>query len=308
MIQLEEYSIDTTSKVATIGFFDGLHRGHSFILQELNRVAAECNLQTLVLSFTNHPRLLFDPECNLKLLTLADEKRDLLDEFGVDYSLFLDFTYELASKSSRSFIEYLAKYFGVKVLLVGYDHHFGSDKNSSLADYVKFGEEFGVVVICCDAYNEGDIMVSSSKVRAALNCGDVKQASKLLGYDYFLSGTVVHGSKIGRSIGFPTANLQVDDLKLLPAEGVYAVTVKLEGDEIIYNGMLNIGTRPTVDGANRTVEVHIFDFNNDLYDATITLFFKDYVRKEKKFGDLTELKGQLNDDFSTVKSLFLQNS
>ncbi|MFI3298084.1 MAG: riboflavin biosynthesis protein RibF, partial [bacterium] len=245
---------------------------------------------------------------NLKLLTLADEKRDLLQDFGVDYSLFLDFTYELASKSSRSFIEYLAKNFGVKVLLVGYDHRFGSDKDSSLADYIQFGEEYGVKVICCDAYNEGEVMVSSSKVRAALISGDVKQAKSLLVYEYFVSGTVVHGSKIGRSIGFPTANLQVDNLKLLPAEGVYAVGVRVEGDETIYSGMLNIGTRPTVDGVNRTVEVHIFDFNNDLYGAKVTLFFKDYVRKERKFGDLTELKRQLNDDFSTVKSIFLQNS
>ncbi len=298
---LDENIIDSTPKVATIGFFDGVHLGHNYLLNQLKSEACEREMHSMVVTFANHPRLFFNSDCGLRQLTLADEKSNLLAATGLDYSLMLQFNKQLSSLTSTEFMQLLVEKYGVKVLLVGYDHHFGCDRETSFEGYVEQGGKLGLEVKRCNGYSESKVMVSSSKVRKALELWDVKLANKLLGYNYFIRGTVIDGKKIGRQIGFPTANLQIDNLKILPSDGVYEVEVLAEG--VKYRGVLNIGIRPTISATNRTVEVHIIDFAGDLYGKEIELKFVDFLRHEQKFSSLEDLKEQIIKDFNKVKGL-----
>ena len=239
------------SKVATIGFFDGVHLGHNYLLEQLKTEAQQRAMQSVVVTFANHPRLFFDPNCALKQLTLSDEKVDLLKQKGVDEVVMLQFDDKLSKLTSREFMQLLVENYGVRVLLMGYDHRFGSDRGTSFDEYVAYGKQIGVEVKRCDGFSESEVMVSSSKVRRALELWDIPLANKFLGYKYFVKGRVVEGQKIGRQIGFPTANLQIDSLKLIPSDGVYVVEVVVGDRE--YRGVLNIGTRPTVSGDKRTI-------------------------------------------------------
>lgn len=298
---LDENIIDSTPKVATIGFFDGVHLGHNYLLEQLKSEACNYGMQSMVVTFANHPRLFFNPDCGLRQLTLADEKRDLLSEAGLDYCLMLQFNKQLSSLTSSEFMRLLVEKYGVKVLLVGYDHHFGCDRDTKFEGYVEQGRQLGVEVKRCNGYSECEVMVSSSKVRKALELWDIKLANRLLGYNYSIRGTVVDGKKIGRQIGFPTANLQVDTLKILPSDGVYVVEVLVES--VKYRGVLNIGVRPTISAINRTIEVHIIDFVGDLYGKEIELEFVDFLRHEQKFSSLEDLKEQIIQDFNRAKVL-----
>ena len=288
-------------KVATIGFFDGVHLGHNYLLEQLKLEAQQRNMQSVVVTFANHPRLFFDPNCGLKQLTLSDDKVTLLKQNGVDEVVILQFDEHLSRLTSREFMQLLVEKYGVKLLLMGYDHRFGSDRNTSFDEYIEYGSQLGLEIKRCDGFSESEVMVSSSKVRRALELWDIPLANKLLGYKYFIKGRVVDGKKIGRQIGFPTANLEVDPLKLIPSDGVYVVDVEVEGVE--YRGVLNIGTRPTVSGDQRTVEVHIINFTGDLYGKEIELKFLQFLRHEMKFSSLDELRTQIQKDIDQANIL-----
>ncbi len=285
------------NKVATIGFFDGVHLGHNYLLEQLKSESKQRGLQSMVVTFGNHPRLFFDPNCGLKQLTLSDEKVTLLKQKGIDEVLMLQFDEHLSKLSSREFMQLLVEKYDVKLLLMGYDHRFGSDRSTSFEEYVENGRKLGLEVKRCDGFSESDLMVSSSKVRRALELWDIPLANKLLGYEYFIKGRVVEGQKIGRQIGFPTANIEVDFLKLIPSDGVYIVRVVVRGD--VYKGILNIGSRPTVDGTKRTIEVHIIKYEGeDLYGEELELKFLSFLRHEQRFSSLEDLREQIRKDFN----------
>ena len=298
MKTLDQHIKDSTPKVATIGFFDGVHLGHNYLLEQLKTQAISSQKHSMVVTFANHPRLFFDPDCCLRKLTLSNEKISMLEDQGIDYCLMLQFDAELSRLTSFEFMRLLVEQYGVKILFVGYDHRFGSDRTTTFDQLVAYGDQIGLEVKNCDAFSESDVKVSSSKVRRALEASDIELANKYLGYDYFIKGRVVSGQQIGRQIGFPTANLEVDPLKMLPADGVYAVELSVEGEE--YKGVLNIGTRPTLSAKNRSVEVHIINFDGNLYDKEIELRFQRFLRSEQKFPSLDHLKTQIQQDIAAI--------
>lgn len=297
--------------VATIGFFDGVHKGHRYLIQQVKEIAAARGLHSALVTFPVHPRKVMNADYHPELLTTAEEKIDLLAETGVDYCLMLNFTPDISRLSAKEFMTRLLKErYQVKYLVIGYDHRFGHNRSESFEDYVRYGEEIGIEVIRARAVTSDietgtsrNVPVSSSLIRHLLHQGDVETAARCLRYEYFLDGTVVGGYQVGRKIGFPTANLCVDDPeKLIPADGVYAVWVTLDGKT--YMGMLNIGMRPTIDnGPNRTIEVNILHFHSDIYNKTIRLTFVKRTRPELKFDNIDALIGQLHKDAKEVEAM-----
>ena len=299
--------------VATIGFFDGVHLGHRFLIDEMKEIAKARNLPSAVITFPEHPRAVLHADYQPKLLNSFEEKLQQLETTGVDYCIVLDFTIELSRLSAKEFItSILAKSLHVKTLLIGYDHRFGHNRSEGFEDYVRYGKEIGIEVIRAKAYtsnieieNIPNVPVSSSLIRKLLHQGEVDLAADCLKYEYFLDGIVVGGYQVGRKIGFPTANLSVDDPdKLIPADGVYAVWVTF--DKKTYMGMLNIGVRPTIDnGPNRTIEVNILHFHSDIYDKFIRLTFVKRTRPELKFSSIDELIVQLHKDAEETEAILL---
>lgn len=297
--------------VATIGFFDGVHAGHRYLIQQVKEIAAAKGLRSALVTFPVHPRKVMNAEYRPELLTTPEEKISLLADIGVDYCLMLDFTPEISRLTAREFMTQLLKErYQVKYLVIGYDHRFGHNRSEGFEDYVRYGKEIGIEVIRAKAYtsnieigNEPNIPVSSSLIRKLLHEGEVSLAAHCLKYEYFLDGIVVGGYQVGRKIGFPTANLRVDDPdKLIPADGVYAVWVTFDGKT--YMGMLNIGVRPTIDnGPNRTIEVNILHFYSDIYDKFIRLTFVKRTRPELKFSSIDELITQLHKDAEETETI-----
>ncbi len=291
-----EQHIDNQT-VATIGFFDGVHRGHQFLLQELQRHARQYALESLVVSFNNSPLATLRPEKSVMLLTTSHEKTALFAQAAIDNCLLLDFDKNLSQLTAREFLTWLSKNYGVQKLLVGYDHRFGSDGISLASDYQTLGNELGIDIVPCPRFDsEEDI--SSSAIRNYIARGNVEQANECLGYRYAIEGVVVQGQQIGRKIGFPTANLLTNAEKLIPKNGVYAVEINHNAQ--IYKGLLNIGMRPTVEGNCRTIEVHLLDFEGDLYGERLTLHIEKRLRDEYKFASLDELKNQIEKDIATI--------
>ncbi|WP_075559353.1 riboflavin biosynthesis protein RibF [Parabacteroides timonensis] len=289
---------------ATIGFFDGVHLGHRFLINELKETAKARNLPSAVITFPEHPRAVLHADYQPKLLNSFDEKLEQLASTGIDYCIVLDFTVELSHLTAQEFITtVLAGKLHVEVLLIGYDHRFGHDRKDGFEQYVTYGAACGMDVVKASPYDDGQTAVSSSEIRKLLTECQVEEADKLLTYPYQLRGTIVNGYKVGRKLGFPTANIQVDEpFKIVPGIGVYAVWVYLKGER--YKGMLYIGDRPTLDnGSNITLEVNILDFSGDIYNNEITVAFIYYVREDIKFGSLDELKEQLARDRETVNKL-----
>lgn len=289
---------------ATIGFFDGVHLGHRFLINELKETAKARNLPSAVITFPEHPRAVLHADYQPKLLNSFDEKLELLASTGVDYCIVLDFTVELSHLTAQEFITtVLAGKLHVEVLLIGYDHRFGHDRKDGFEQYVTYGAACGMDVVKASPFDDGQTAVSSSEIRKLLKECRVEEADKLLTYPYRLRGTIVNGYKVGRKLGFPTANIQVDEpFKIVPGIGVYAVRVYLKGER--YKGMLYVGDRPTLDnGSNITLEVNILDFSGDIYNNEITVAFIYYVREDIKFGSLDELKKQLARDRETVNKL-----
>ena len=230
--------------VATIGFFDGVHVGHRFLVRQVCEVARERHLSSLLITFPVHPRMVMQTDYQPRLLSTFDEKCTLLASTGAGYCVALPFTRELAALSAHDFMQQVLRdQLYVHTLVIGHDHRFGHNRAEGFADYVRYGDELGMEIVRADSYQPDDTNISSSVARASLEAGEVDKAARCLGYDYFLDGHVISGQQIGRTLGYPTANIQVDNpLKLIPADGVYAVRVRTEGH--IYKGMLNIGCRP----------------------------------------------------------------
>ena len=295
--------------VATIGFFDGVHRGHRFLIDCVKRLARERGLEAVIITFPVHPRMVMQPGFQMPLLSTPEEKRRLLGEQGVDRVVELPFTLELSRLTAREFmVEALQRRLCVDTLVIGYDHRFGHNRSEGFEDYRRYGGEIGMRVVRAEVCVVDGVTVSSSAIRRFLCGGEVAIAARCLGYEYYREGTVVDGFKVGRRLGFPTANLRVEEPgKLVPADGVYAVRVAVGGRT--YAGMLNIGVRPTVDnGGDRSVEVHILRFGGDIYGEHMRVDFVQRIRNEQKFAGTDELVAQLRRDAAEVERLLLSAS
>lgn len=288
------------SYTACIGFFDGVHRGHRFLLEHLKKEACRTNTLSAVITFANHPRKLIQPDFKLDLVNTLEEKLENLSSTGIDACFLLDFTEKIRNLTAEQFIcDFLSKQMHVTQLLIGYDHRFGKNRAEGFEDYVRYGKSCGMDVVQEPIYDDGtNRNFSSSEVRRALIAGKIHEATEILGQYYQLEGVVIHGHQLGRKLGFPTANLNpFDKEKIIPSNGVYAATVLLDnGDK--YPSMVNIGFRPTVDKElNRlSVEAHLIGFEGDLYDQTIAISFIERIRDEKKMSSLEDLKEQLSKD------------
>ncbi|MTI22072.1 bifunctional riboflavin kinase/FAD synthetase [Fulvivirga sp. RKSG066] len=283
--------------VVTSGTFDGVHVGHQTILSRLKEVAKKYGGETVLITYWPHPRLVLYPEqTDLKLLNTFEEKADLLKKQGIDHLLRIPFTKDFAKTTSEQFIRnLLVNRIGTKKLVIGYDHRFGKNREGSFEHLKKNSSKYGFDVEEISRQDVDNVAVSSTKIRNALTEGEVSTAAHLLGNPYLLQGRVVKGEKLGRMIGFPTANIEIEFRhKLIPADGAYAVFVEYEGR--MYKGMLNIGFRPTVSGLNRSIEVHIIDFDKEIYGETLSIQFVDRIRPETKFEDIEALKKQLQAD------------
>lgn len=291
--------------VATMGFFDGVHGGHRFLLNEVMGEARRQQTISVVITFNEHPRKILKSDFQPRLLTTLEEKLELLDSTGVDACVVLDFTKEMSQLSAKEFIaEILHKKLKVSTLFVGHDHRFGHNREDGFNEYKNYGNELGMNVIQAEKYVlDGDEHFSSSQIRRALTTGDIAQANTLLTYPYTFVGKVTGGYKRGRTIGFPTANLWFESKeKIIPAVGVYAVNVYVKGHS--YKGMMNIGYRPTVSAGNDlSMEVHIIDFDADIYDQKVKVECIYRIRDEMKFSGVDELIEQLKKDKETVSRL-----
>ena len=288
--------------VATVGFFDGLHVGHRFLIEELKAIATSQNKKSVVVTFSDHPRKVLHSDFQPQLITTLSEKLFQLETIGIDTCIVLDFTIEMAKLSAYEFLKtILFEQFNVQTLLVGHDHRFGHNRTDGINEYQQYGNQLGLEVIEAKYYStETDHHISSSTIRSALKNGNIELANRLLTYEYSFMGKVVNGFKVGHKIGFPTANIEPEDTeKLIPAIGVYAVRVRWNNQ--YYKGMMNIGNRPTMDnGENISIEVHIIDFDTDIYNETVEIDFIRKIRDEKKFNSVEELVEQLHKDKQSV--------
>lgn len=294
---LEQFSANRP--VVTIGTFDGVHLGHQKVILRLKEIAAKYKGESVIFTFYPHPRLVTSPgETNLRLLTTLKEKTALFEKFGVEHLVVYPFTKAFSELTYKDFVkQVLVKIMQTHCLVVGYDHRFGKNREGGFEYLSECARQFGFFIEKLDPLSLGSVHVSSTKVRNALENGDIMQANKFLGYRFVLHGRVVKGKQVGRKIGFPTANIESSDkFKIIPGYGVYAVFIQIE--QITYKGMLNIGTRPTFNqnADNRSIEVNIFDFVHDIYSKNITLIFVDKIRNEQKFAGINALVEQLKKD------------
>ena len=287
---------------ATIGFFDGVHLGHQYLLQRLKRYADELRLKPMVVTFQEHPRQVLSGVCP-PLLNTLEERRQLLYEAGAERVVVLPFA-EVQPLTAQEFMLYLHNRYDVRFLLMGYDHRFGNTPSGVLpshTDYIAGGKSSGIKVQFEEGWRAGTSYPSSSAIRRALETGDVKAANDILGRTYSITGTVVHGDGIGRTIDFPTANLQLDNpLRLIPLNGVYAVSVRIGNEHTFKKGIMNIGVRPTVtDGKQRSLEVYLPSFSRNLYGCQLTVGFLRRLRDERKFSSLQALREQIEQDIDS---------
>lgn len=294
--------------VATIGFFDGVHLGHRYIIDKVLATAQHEGMLSTIVTFDHHPRQVLCPEWSPQLLSTLDEKVRLLSETGVDQLVVLPFDEAMAALSARDFMrEILFRRLGVRILLTGYDNRFGRrepERVEGFDDYVVYGKEMGMKVLQGDPFEAADIRVSSSKVRKLLAEGDVVKAARCLGRPYQIEGLVVNGEHIGTTLGFPTANLQLQDAgKLIPAAGSYAVRVWLGGASGEMHGMMNIGNRPTFGGEHQTLETHIFHFSGNVYGKKMVVRFISRLRPEQRFVSRGALMAQLALDASQAEQV-----
>ena len=302
---LEDFRVK--KPVVTIGTFDGVHLGHREVIAELKRISSETGGESVVFTFFPHPRMVVNPnEDTIRLLTSQEEKSALLEELGLDHLVIFPFTKEFASLSYADFVkDILVSKMHIHKLVTGYDHKFGHGREGDFHALNRLGEVYGFEVEQLNPLLVENVAVSSSKIRRELEAGNVDKANQLLGYAYLLQGKVIEGQRLGRKLGFPTANILPDDLhKLVPTDGVYAVLVAINGKQ--YFGMLNVGTRPTVNSNvdHRSIEVHIFDFAGDIYHHIIRVSFVERIRSEVKFESIEKLKEQLDKDKISALRIF----
>ncbi|WP_372639876.1 bifunctional riboflavin kinase/FAD synthetase [Ancylomarina sp.] len=293
--------------VVTIGTFDGVHLGHKKVIKRLQELAKDVNGETVIFTFYPHPRLVLNThQDELRLINTLEEKKILLEAAGVDHLVVYPFTKEFSKLSYTDFVEkILVGQIGMKSLVVGYDHKFGHKRKGTYEDLKVYADQLNFNIEQLDVLNVDAIDISSTKIRQALAEGDIETTNKYLGHRYFIKGIVVDGKKIGHEIGFPTANIDPQEsYKLVPKDGVYAVKVEIE--DVIYTGMLNIGFRPTVNHQmdNRSIEVNIFDFDENIYYKNISIYFYKRIRNEQMFKGIDALKEQLVKDKETVLEFF----
>ena len=299
---------DNTPYVATIGFFDGVHRGHQYLISRLMEQAAAAGMPSMVITFDRHPREVLGSNYQPRMLSTLSEKLQRLRQTGVDRCEVLSFTPQLAALTAREFMQHVLKeQLNVGKLYIGYDNRFGHNREEGFDDYVRYGREMGIEVIHNDAFQLNKVNISSSVVRSFLDEGEVELANQCLGYNYTVEGGVVDGVQEGRKMGFPTANIEPSyALKLIPAPGVYAVKVRVEGTDEWLNGMMNIGTRPTFGENKLSLEVHILHFSGNLYGRTLAVSFVKRLRAERRFSSPSALRNQLIRDEQAVEELFAE--
>ena len=292
-----------TPRVATIGFFDGVHRGHQYLIERVKAEAATAQMVSAVITFSCHPRQILHSEYVPELLTTLDGKLIQLAKTKVDETIVLNFDKDMSTLSALDFMEKILRdRLDVRKLVIGYDNRFGHNRSEGFEDYARYGNELGIEVIRHPAFMLHGVNVSSSVIRSFLQAGEVEMARQCLGYPYTFVGKVVHGYGQGRKMGFPTANIDTSENgQLTPEPGVYAVTIKVENDAEVHHGMMNIGTRPTFEGQKLTQEVHLFDFDGDLYNKQIHVSFVHRIREERRFNNAFELAEQLRKDRSQIK-------
>ena len=303
---IEEYDkTDIEPCVATIGCFDGVHTGHRYLVKQVHDIANEKCLKSALITFPVHPRQVMQADYMPELLSCPAQKTSLISSLDADYCIILPFTKELSLLTAREFMELLFKRYNVRELVIGYDHRFGHNRTETFEDYCRYGQELGMSVIKAEPLKceKTDTFISSSAIRKLLKCGDVVTANRFLGYNYYIDGTVTDGHKVGRKIGFPTANIIPScPEKLIPENGVYAVRVPISNT--VYKGMLNIGNRPTLNnGCNISIEVHIIDFSGDIYHHPLRIEFISRIRQEIKFASMEELIEQLEKDKTTISKI-----
>ena len=292
--------------ILTLGTFDGVHIGHSAILKKLTQNTNNGEFESTVLTFFPHPRMVLQGKSDLKLLNTINEKISLLENIGIENLIIHPFDEKFAELSAEEFAKtVLVDQLHIHKIIIGYDHRFGKNRTADINDLVSFGTQYGFEVEQISAQEIDAISISSTKIRNALELGDIDLANQYLGYSYFLSGTVVKGKQLGRTIGFPTANIDLEEAyKLVPKNGVYVVAAEIDGKTVF--GMMNIGFNPTVQGQNRTIEVHFFDFDSDIYNRQIRVAVLQRIRSEEKFGSVELLTNQLKKDRDFSKN-YLQN-
>ena len=298
------YDIQTlpafTNAVITIGTFDGLHNGHRKIIELMQREAAKVKGETVIITFDPHPRQIVGKESNpVFLINTLAEKILLLENSHIDHLVVIPFTEAFSSQTAETYIkDFLVNTFHPHTIIIGYDHHFGKGRTGNYKLLEEKAEENNFIVKEIPVHMLQDVTISSTKIREAILQGDIETARNFLGYDYFFTGKVITGNQLGRTIGYPTANIEIEEeQKLIPGNGVYAVTVKIISlDKKDYSGMMNIGIRPTINGVMRVIEVNIFDFDEDIYEQAITITLKKHLRSEIKFNGLDALKEQLAKD------------
>lgn len=311
--------------VVTIGTFDGVHFGHQKIIKRLIELAKSTGGESVILTFFPHPRMIIDPENqDLKMINTINEKADILAKLGVDHLIITPFTRDFSNLEPANYIkDILIDTIGTKQIIVGYDHRFGKDRKGGMNELIEQSKIYNYTIEEIAEQDINDVAVSSTKIRAALLEGDVSLASAYLGYDFSISGPVIKGDKIGRTIGFPTANIFVEETyKLIPGDGIYAVTIEMSLESRdgslelkhptqksqlnTYKGMAYIGQRPTINGMTRNIEVNIFDFNREIYGQTIKMNFLKFLRHDVKFTGLEALTLQLQKDKENTLTFFKQ--
>ncbi len=302
------YSANIKNPFVTVGIFDGVHLGHQAIFNRIKDLAQNNDGESVVITFWPHPKTVVGTSSSdINFINSLDEKIDLIEEQGIDHFIILPFTKEFSQLSSEKFIEhYLYQTLKIKGLVVGFDHKFGKDREGNFEVLTHYAQKYNFVIRKIDALSFGNINISSTNIRNALIDGNIELANSYLSRNYSISGLVINGKKIGRDLGFPTANINPDFAnKLIPRDGVYAVRVAVHGYD--YPGMLNIGHRPTINpgNADKTIEVHIIDFDGDLYHQKIKLSFYKRIRNELKFNSLDELISQLKKDKNQIETFFL---
>ena len=281
-------------RIATIGFFDGVHRGHRFLFAQLQEHAKLLNLLPAIYTFSQHPKQILTGQ-SPAMLTTNPEREALLRAYGEVH--FLDFA-AVQQLTAEQFMRYLHDEQDVAALLIGYDHHFGSDRLKGFSEYEKIARKIGLHIERAHECLVDSLPVSSSRIRKLLAAAQIDQVNRLLGYTYTISGVVEHGNAIGAKLGFPTANIRLNSAKQLPASGVYSVVAQVNGVE--YKAVANIGTNPTVGNGHLSLEVHLLNFQGDLYDQTLTISFLSFLRKEKQFSSLEELRNQIIKDINNI--------
>lgn len=296
----------TKPTIVTIGTFDGVHLGHQKIVAQITKNALALNCESLVLTFFPHPRMVLQESTEMKQLNTLNEKVALLDNLGIDNLVIHPFDKEFSRLTAEEFVKkVLVDVFNIKKIIIGHDHRFGRNRTATIDDLINFGETYGFEVEQISAEEINEVSISSTKIRNALLEGNTELAANYLGYDYSLTGIIFKGKQLGRTIGYPTANITIEeDYKLIPNNGVYIAKSVLNGKTVF--GMMNIGTRPTVDGTKQTIEINFFDFKQDLYGQKITISLLHRMRSEQKFESIDALKNQLGKDKKTALA-FIEN-